>query len=167
MDMITHGLGNRHGRLSVALGLWLTLVVSAYGHSDEISVTATNLDQYNYRFSASTNPAPGGVSFHVTVIAKRDDIPADSKVGISIVTHKKDRDGESRSIAGVKLEIPVSAKKEKRVWEVEFTVSFELLEKPGLCFVFTEFAHETIDGKTVAMPSADFYEIKLLDFLKQ
>jgi hypothetical protein len=150
------------------LGLWLTLVVSAYGLSDEISVTATNLDQYNYHFSVSTNPAPGGVTFHVTITAKRDNIPADySKVGISLVTHAKTRDGESRSITGVKTEIPVSIKKEKRVWEAHFTVSFELLEKPGLCFVFTEFAHETINGKTVAMPSADFYEIKLLDFLKR
>jgi hypothetical protein len=67
----------------------------------------------------------------------------------------------------VKPEIPLRVKKDKRVWEADFTVSYELLEKPGLCFGFTEIAHATIDGKSVAMPSADFYEIKLRDFLKQ
>ena len=61
----------------------------------------------------------------------------------------------------------VTIKKEKRVWDAHFTVSYDLLAKPGLCFVFTEIAHATIDGKIVAMPSADFYVIKLRDFLKQ
>ena len=154
-------------RLFVTLCLWLPLVFSAHGLSVEIPVTTTNLDQYKYRFSVSTNATTGGVSFHVVVTAKKENIHADSETGLSIVTHTNTRDGETRSIARVKPEIPLRVKKDKRVWEADFTVSFELLEKPGLCFVFTEIAHGTIDGKSVAMPSADFYEIKLRDFLKK
>lgn len=153
-------------RLFVTIGLWLALVLSARGLSVEIPVTTTNLDQYKYRFSISTNAATGGVAFHVIVTAKKEDIDADSEAGLSIVTHTKTRDGETHSIVSVKPEIPLTVKKHKRVWEADFTVSFKLLKKPGLCFVFTEFAHATIDGKSVGMPSADFYEIKLRDFLK-
>jgi hypothetical protein len=154
-------------RLFITLGLWFILVLSALGHSVEIPITTTNLDQSEYRFSISTNAATGGVKFHVTVTSKKENIHADSKVGLSIRHTTKTRDGETHSITGVKPEIPVTMKKDRRVWEADFTVSYELLEKPGLCFVFTEIAHTTIKGKCVAMPSADFYEVKLHDFLKQ
>jgi hypothetical protein len=158
----------------ITLGLCSTLAFSAHGRSVEIPITTTNLDQYAYRFSISTNAVTGGVKFHVTITSKMENIHADSKVGLSIVTHAETPDGEtgrilskSGSIAGVQPEIPVTMKKHRRVWEADFTVSYELLEKPGLCFVFTEIAHTTIKGKSVAMPSADFYEVKLRHFLKQ
>ena len=141
-------------RLFVTLGLWLALVLSAHGMSMEVPVTTTNLDQSKYRFSISTNAATGGVSFHVIVTAKKEDIHANSEVGLSIVTHTKTGTGEVHSIVRVKPEIPVRVKKDKRVWEADFTVSFELLEKPGLCFVFTENSQATIsmDGKSVPVP---------------
>ena len=152
-------------RLFVTLGLWLTLVFTVHGVSVEIPVTTTNLDQYKYRFSVSTNATTGGVTFHIIVTAKKDDIHADSEIGLSIVTHTKSGDGEIHSIAGVKPEIPVTTKRDLRVWTADFTVSHDLLKKPGLCFVFTEFAHSIIDGKSVVRPSADFYQIQLKDFL--
>jgi hypothetical protein len=143
----------------------LNIVLSAQGVSVEIPITTTNLDQSKYRFSISTNTAAGGVAFHVIVAAKKENIHADSGAGISIVTHTVTNGGSTHSMAGVKPEIPVTMKKNKRDWEADFTVSYDLLKKPGLCFVFTEIAHDTINGKIVAMPSADFYEIRLRDFL--
>ena len=154
-------------RLFVTLGLWLALVLSAHGLSVEIPITTTNLDQYKYRFSIATNAAAGGVSFHIIVTAKKEDIPADSEASVAIVTHTKTRYGVASSMAGVRPAIPVRVKTDKRVWEASFTVSHELLEKPGLCFLFTELAHATIHGKTEVDCHADFYEIKLRDFLKQ
>ena len=153
-------------RLFTTSILWLSLILSAHGLSVEIPITTTNLDQYKYVFSVSTNAATNGVAFHVTITAKREDVPSDSTAGLSIVTHTKDVDGSTHSIEAVKPAIQVMLKKDKRVWEADFTASFELLKKAGFCFVFTETAHTIIDGKSVAMPSADFYEIKLRDFLK-
>jgi len=150
-------------RLLTLCILWLGLVLSAHGLSVEIPITTTNLDQYRYLFAISTNAVTNGITFHVTIAAKKEDIHADSGAGLSIVTHTK----SSSSITNVKPEIHVTLRKDKRAWAADFTVSYELLEKPGLCFVFTANAHATIDGKRVLMPSADFYEIKLRDFLKQ
>jgi hypothetical protein len=151
----------------VTFGLWLSLVSSAHGMGVEIPITPTNFDQYKYRFLISTNAATKGVAFPVTITAKKEDIHADSASSLSIVTHTQAGGGSMHSIAGVKPEIPITMKKSERVWQADFTVSKELLENPGFCFVFTEIAHATIEGKSVAMPSADFYEIKLHDFLKQ
>jgi hypothetical protein len=153
--------------LFVASVLWLSLVLSVHGVSVEIPITTTNLDQYKYRFSVSTNAATNGVAFHVIITAKRDDVPSDSTVGLSIVTHTKEPGGSTHSIEGVKPKVKVGLKKDKRVWAAEFTVPYQLLEKPGLCFVFTEFAHMIVDGKRVAMPSAVFYEIRLRDFFER
>ena len=154
-------------RLFVTLGLWLILACNAHAVSVEIPITTTNLDQHSYLFSVSTNVATDGVTFHVVIKAKKEDIYSDSSVGVSIVSQTRTNGGETHSIAGVRPEIKVTIKKEKRVWEADFTVSNQLLEKPELCFVFTEIAHATVNGKSEAMPSAGFYEIKLRDFLKQ
>jgi len=64
-------------------------------------------------------------------------------------------------------EIPITLKKEKRVWTADFTLPKKSLDTDGLCFVFTQYGHATINGKRVAMPSAIFYEIKLKEFVKE
>jgi len=147
--------------------LWLSLILSAHGLSVKIPVTTANLDQYKYRFAISTNATTNGVAFHVTITAKKEDVPLDSTVGLSIVTHTQDASGSTHSIEGVKPSVEVRLRRDERVWTADFTASHELLKKPGLCLVFTELAHRIVDGKRVAMPSADFYEIRLQDFLKQ
>ncbi len=150
-------------RSLVALSLWLGLMLSASGSSVEFPVTRTNLDQYKYLFSVSTNTTPDGVAFHVTVAAKAGEILSDSTAGLAIVKHTNN----SRSIEQVTPPTSIRLKKDKRVWEADFTVSGKLLKQPGLCFVFTETAHATVDGKSVAMPSEDFYEVRLQDFLNE
>ena len=138
-------------------------LLSAHGHSVEILVTRTNLDQNGYLFSVSTtNKARRGVEFHVTITARAREIPSDSSADLAIVSHAND----SASIDPLAPAIAVGITRKKQVWDVDFTLSRKLLKKPGLCFVFTEFAHAKVGGKVISMPSADFYEIRLQDFLR-
>jgi hypothetical protein len=148
-------------RFLVTLGIWLSLVLSAQGHSVEILVTRTNLNQNGYLFAVSTGETRGGVEFHVTITAKAREIPSDSTAGLAVVSHTED----SASIDPLAPAKAVALRKNKQVWKAEFTLSRKLLKKSGLCFVFTEVAHATVDGKVISMPSADFYEIRLQDFL--
>jgi hypothetical protein len=155
-------------RLFLTSVFLFALILSAHSVSVALPITKTSLDQYKYVFAVSTNAATNGVVFHVTITAKREDVSSDSTVGLSIVTSKEEAHGGSlHSIEGMKPTMEVTLKRGKRVWEAAFTASYELLKKSGLCFVFTEFAHRTIDGKLVTMPSADIYEMKLRDFVKQ
>ena len=146
---------------------WVGFILSTHGRSLEIHVSTTNLDQYKYRFSISTNAATNGVAFHVIITAKKEDVPSDSAAGLALVTHTQDAGGSTHSIEPVKPAVEVRLKKDKRVWTADFIASHELLIKPGSCFVFTETAHTIVDGERVTMPSADFYEIRLQDFLKK
>lgn len=133
----------------------------------DIPITTTNLDQPKFTFTVSAKAAAHGVAFHITITAMNADLPSDSTAGLAIVTEINDGARLGRSTEPVKPTVEVALKKEERVWKADLTVSNELLQKPGLRFVFTETAHAIIDGKSVAMPSATFYEIKLRDFVKQ
>lgn len=150
-------------RLAVTAILCFTLVLSAHGLSVEIAVTPKRLDQGKYAFSISTNTTQDGMSFHVIITAKTGDIPSDSNVGLSIVTHWEP--GGSQ-IMPEKPTIQVMLEKDNRTWEASFAVTRELLKKPGLCLVFTEYDGFVVNGKKHPN-SATFYEIKLQDFLKQ
>ena len=155
-------------RLSfIALIVWSAFVSSACASSVELPVTPASLDTYAYAFSVSTNATGDSVAFHVTITSKQSDIFPDSSAGVDRVVHKKLSDGGlENSIGSVEPVIPVTLKKEQRVWTADFTVSRELLKNPDICFVFTALAHVTMNGKTVPMPSAEFYELRLQDFIK-
>lgn len=147
--------------------LWLSLILSTHGTSLEIPVTSTNLDQSKYRFAISTNVATNRIAFHVTITGKGEDVPSDSVVSLSIVAHTQNGSHSTRSIEGVEPPVEMRLGKDRRVWTADFTVSRKLLKKPGLCLVFTELAHTIVDGRRVFMPSAQFYEFRLKDFLKK
>jgi hypothetical protein len=154
-------------RSFIASIVWLAFISSACAESMELSVTHTKLDTYFYVFSVFTNATRDGVAFHVTVTSKQYDIYPDSSAGVDMVIHKKLANGGLEgSVGPVEPVIAVALKKEKRVWRVDFTVSRELLKNPDVCFIFRVQAHDTINGKTVPMPSADFYELRLEDFTK-
>jgi len=155
-----------HRSLFVTI-VWLIAALSANAASVEIPVTPNDLDHYHYLFAVSMNTNRNGVAFRVTITAKTHEIPAGSSANVSIVTHTKRNGGELHKLEKVKPPVRIALKKDKRVWKANFTVSTELLKKPGVCFVFTEMAHAIENGKDVAVPSADFYEIKLQDFWKQ
>ena len=114
-------------------------------------------------FTVTTNAAPDGIAFHLTITNKTGDIFPDSSAYMAKVVHEQDR---TRSIGPAAPPIPVTLKKEPRVWTADFTIPNKQLLQPGLCFVFGELAHATMNGKLIAMPSMDFYEFKLRDFFK-
>ena len=132
----------------------------------EIPIKPNSLDHNNFIFSVSVNTNRTRVTFQVIIKAKTGEIFSDSNASISIVTHAEKNGGELRKIEPLKPEVRIALKKAKQVWNASFSVPRDLLEKPGVCFVFTEFSHATIDGKLVTMPSADFYTIRLREFLK-
>ena len=150
-------------RLLVISVVWLATAGVAFGISMEFLVKPDGLDQGKYLFSVMAKNDRDGIVFHITVTAKKEaeDIPADTIAGVGMVT----REPTQRSVGLLQPALPVNLKKTARQWTADFTLSHEFLKKPGLCFLFTEKAHATIDGKIVAMPAADFYEAELKEFL--
>jgi hypothetical protein len=146
---------------------WIFSVPSAYGRSVEIPVTPDSFVQGRYIFSVSTNVIQNGVAFHVTIATKSGSIFADSTAAVDIVTHMDivTHKENSSSIVAAGT-VPITLKKDGHIWKADFIVSDKLLKRPGICFVFTEFCHAIENGKSVSMSSADFYEMKLQDFLK-
>jgi hypothetical protein len=140
-------------RVLVVAIFFLSLVSSAFGLSEEIPVTTNGLDQGKYVFSVVTRTTTNGIAFHVVISKKASAIPANSNVGVCIVTHW---DGGSGSeISPVKPEIKVTLKRGGHSWTADFVASQELLQTAGASFVFTEYEYPG---------TAEFYEIKLRDF---
>lgn len=155
-------------RLFITTVLWLAVTFTAWGTSVEIPVTPTTLDTYFYIFSVSTNAAPGGIAFHVTMTAKTGDIDTnDSSAGLGTVTHTESGGGLLISSQPFESPIQVTLKKEKRSWTADFIVSDELLENPDLYFNFGFLAHSIVHGKSIPMPSVTRYELRLEDFTGQ
>jgi hypothetical protein len=97
-----------------------------------------------------------------TLAAKTGEIFPDSQADLSIVTRQTESSpGSIRTVEQVTL------KKEDHTWTADFVATPELLKTPGICFVFTAYAHDVENGKTFQMPGADFYAVRLLDFLKK
>jgi len=88
--------------------------------------------------------------------------PIFGSIALSIVTTQTESSpGSIRTVKQVTL------KKEDHTWTADFVATPELLKTPGICFVFTAYAHDGENGKTVQMPGADFYAVRLLDFFKK
>jgi hypothetical protein len=153
--------------LILCLALVLSGGLSAYGLSVEIPVTSNNLDQGQCAFSISNNGVKDGVSFHVTIIAKNSGIISNSTAALSIVTHWANGSGSGSEIIGAKHVTQITVKKDNRIEEADFNVSRELLKNTDLYFIFAVYLYDTTkDGRRIPMASADFYEIRLRDFLK-
>jgi hypothetical protein len=149
-------------KLILCLALVLSGILCSFGRSTQILVTPKNLDQGEYVFSVSTNSTQYGISFHVTITAKTSVIFPDSQADLSIVT----RQTES-SPGSIRTMKQVTLKKEDHTWTADFVTTPDLLKTSGICFVFTAYCHGIENGKTVPEPCADFYELRLLDFLNQ
>jgi hypothetical protein len=145
------------------------LVISARAASVELPVTPSQLDQNNYKFTVSTAATNNGIAFHVIITAKQSEIFSDSEANLGVVTHPKDGKDTitGTSITPFQPTVPIAFNKAKRAWTADFTLPRESLKTPGLCFVFSELAHDTVNGQRVAMPSVTFYEIKLKEFVKE
>jgi hypothetical protein len=146
---------------------WLAIALSARATSVEIPITPTNLDQQDYTFAVSANTTNNETAFHITVTAKKQDIDSDSQVDLSIFNRTEKNGGITISGAPLTPAIPITLKKESRVWTADFTVSAKTLKTPNLYFIFSELGHSTVHGKRIAMPSVIFYQMKLTDFVKK
>jgi hypothetical protein len=144
---------------------WLVIVLSAPGTILEIRVTPNNLNKHPYGFTVSTNATRDGVAFHVAIAAKTEDIYPDSGAGLQTVTHKKDGRGLHISSESLKPAVQIILKKERRVWQADFTVARDILKDPDVYFVFNVLTHETIKGKSITMPSVDCYQMRLQEFV--
>jgi hypothetical protein len=155
--------------LFVIPAVLFALALCARAMSDERPITPNQLDQQNYKFAVSANTASNGVAFHVTITAKSGEIDPGSEADLAVVAHTKEGRGASSttSIGPFAHSVPIAFKKDKRTWTADFTLPRESLKTPGLCFVFSEFAHAMENGKSVTMPSVTFYEIKLKEFVKE
>src|ERR1700722_8776204 len=119
-------------RVLITISLWLALVVAAFGRSMEIPVEPKALDQGAYVFSVSTNAVQGGVAFQVKISAKTGDIYTNCNIGVSIVTHWRTDGTGGTKITPVQPAIPVTVKKDGRVWRADFTISRDQLKQTGL-----------------------------------
>lgn len=146
--------------LTAILFSWLAILPMAHAASVEIPVPANGQTSGAYAFTISTKAVADDLAFHITITNRVGDIPTSSEAYVGIVTHS-DKKGRSTTIGHCDPPISVALNCQPRIWTVDFTVSTKILKQPGLNFIFVEFAHTTINGKTVFMPSADFYELKL------
>jgi len=146
--------------------VWFASVLPTYGLSMEIPITPDSLGQGQCAFSISNNAVEDGVSFHVIITAKSSEIISNSTAGLSIVKHWANTNGSSSEITGVKPAAKITLEKNNQIETADFTVTRELLKNPDLYFVFTVQHYDTLNGRRIPASSADFYEIKLQDFLK-
>lgn len=138
----------------------------AHAESAVIPITPLTLDQRLYTFTVTSTSGTAGVAFHVTITAKRDDIPADSGAGVFINHETKDQSGWTIWGESIDPAISITLKKEPRLWIADFIVPAPLLKNPGLCFGFSEPSYSLANGKRVRMPAEDRYNIRLANFTK-
>jgi hypothetical protein len=145
------------------------LALSARATNIELPITPSQLDQHNYKFSVSANSTNQSIAFHVIITAKNDEVGPDCEANLVLVNHTKDSQGPTTGpgMTPFTPTVPIAFNKSKRTWTVDFALPRESLKTPGLCFVFSELAHDTVNGQRVAIPSITFYEIKLKEFVKE
>lgn len=156
-------------QLLIIPSILFALILSAHATSVELPITPNQLDYQNYKFAVTPTATNNAVAFHIVIAAKQSEISSDSEGNLAVVTHSKDGKGSrtGTEIKPFQPTVPITFNKDKHAWTVDFTLSREALKTPGLCFIFSELAHSTVNGKTIAMPSITFYEVKLKDFVKE
>jgi hypothetical protein len=156
-------------RLLIIPAVLFALALSARATNVELPITPSQLDQHNYKFSVSANATNQSIAFHVIITAKNDEVSADSEANLVVVNHTQEARGPAAGTGMTPFTptVPIAFNKSKRAWTVDFALPREALKTPGLCFVFSELAHDTVNGQRAAMPSITFYEIKLKDFVKE
>ena len=132
----------------------------ACGTSDVIPITPKNPDGGEFVFAVTTRIASNGLSFRVTVTAKKGTVPQDySEAHLGLFKVTRTVTGTEGSISYLKPETRVALKRGRRVWKAGFVASNQLLSNPDTCFVFTVWDYRRYD--------ASFYVLKLRDFTKQ
>ncbi|HUB66243.1 MAG TPA: hypothetical protein VL981_02005 [Candidatus Methylacidiphilales bacterium] len=140
--------------------------LACFGVAVEEPVTPKMLDPGNYIFLVLTKPTQDGVAYHMTITAKSGAIPPDSEVSVSLKTTFTGGGGSfGDEIGPVTSQPSIKLHKDDHVWTIDFVVPNTLVKNPNACFIFTVPAHAFRNGQDVPMPGAEFYEIKLQDFV--
>lgn len=106
----------------------------------------------------STKENRDSVLFKVVVTPKKAKFSKDSNTTLSSVKIA----GNTRTIEGVRA---VPHHKKGKSLACSFRVTNAKLKDPNFSFVFTNYVETVINGKVVPMPSADFFAVRLQQFL--
>jgi len=154
--------GCAKGKFAASLGVWIffTFLLDATGTTVRIPVTPASLNQDRLVFSVKSSVIEEGTAFQISIAMKDGPVLPDSNVGLYISSLTENL----YSLKKVES-VQVTVSKEEKRWKAEFVIPGNLLDTPGLSFIFAEYGHATVDGKTVPMPSLTHYEINLREFL--
>lgn len=137
----------------------VTATVSAYAECDEIPVTPDDRQINGYTFVVSSTNATKRGEFHVQITTtNKIQLSWYSHGSINFIERKGDASRYSITIGDTQPKVPVLWTANKTGWSADFTLPPQLRNDPNVFFIFT--VEERPD-----MPSATFYEFKLLDFL--
>jgi hypothetical protein len=151
-------------RLLLPLLAGLTLIVSATAQTIQWPVTPGQLEYSNFVFSITTQPASGGMAFHVTIAAKTGIIQGDSAAMLAMVTGS----AAAPVVAGANPDATVTLKRTDTQWTADFTAPTALATNPAAFFVFVVTDYKTNpDGTRTYLSTDRMYEIRLRDFLTQ
>jgi mRNA-degrading endonuclease toxin of MazEF toxin-antitoxin module len=136
--------------------VWLTMVLPVFGESMVIPVTPKDMDGLGqFTFAVTNSTVTNGQSFHVIITPKRGSMHTDSKAYLCAAKIT----GDSRNIGPMTPETQVTLKAGKQTLIADCVASAQLLGNLDACFVFVVSDHRG--------PSADFYVLKLRDFIER
>jgi hypothetical protein len=145
---------------SLVVVILFSAVVSVHAMSVIIPITPRNPHAVGLAFDiTTTNLSDGTIKFRVVISEKERKFSSNPSTVLGIVKLTE----RSRSVAPVRK---LSFEREGRSIVCVFSVEQSALDDPSLCFVFTNYVEQFVDGKLVSMPSADFAFARLQDFAR-
>ena len=144
--------------------LLLTAIPSIQAASILHLLTPGHLTDSGFTFDITAKKSSEGTVQFRVLISEKGGTFTSSATALSIVKITRTPTETSDEIELVRT-LP-QEKKDKSIVCV-FVVEEKALEEPNLSFVFTNYVEDVIDGKRVAMPSADFFYARLSEYLKR
>jgi len=133
--------------------LWLAVAFPTFARSSVFRVTPKEPDGGGQVvFMVTSRAAGNGLAFHVTIVPKHGQLPADSKGYVCKAKFTE----SSKQIGPTTKDTQIALKAGKGVWYADFNASEQVLSSPDACFVLVILDHSG--------PAADFYVLKLVDF---
>lgn len=152
---VTINWSPRWGLTRLILLLLLSGNFSAQAKSSVLHITPAHLEAEGFVFAVTNTPLGNGLSFSVTITATLGELPADSDCRVCFATSTTNSQSVGPEVTGTQLAV----KKGHRVWKANFVAPQQLLANPDTSFLFIVWDRRG--------PAADYYVVKLSDFIKQ
>jgi len=155
--------GMRRFALLLLLGLSWASPGRCRAEATEISVTPTGLEQHGFVFALTSRAVETGAAIHITIGFKEGTDLKYATTGLAKITPIENDRGKARHwvrVPGMELKVT----KGDKGWTIDFIAPKELPRQPDVYFIFTVHAFDS-EGRSV--PSADFYEMRLADFVNE